>query len=141
MTLDDLKPGLRHAATIRVTEAMAVPASGRVFGSAVEMPAVFATMQMIGLVEWSCVAALQPFLAPHQRTVGTRIDMTHLAATPVGMTVTAEVELVEIDGRRLRFKVACRDEADLIGEGFHERAVIDYDRFMQRLAGKKPLPA
>jgi fluoroacetyl-CoA thioesterase len=137
MTLDDLKPGLTHSATIRVTEAMAVPASGRVFGSAVEMPPVFATTQMIGLVEWTCVAALQPYLASHQRTVGTKVDMTHLAATPVGMAVTAEVELIEIDGRRLRFKVSCRDEADPIGEGFHERAVIDYDRFMQRLARKQ----
>lgn len=137
MTLDDLKPGLRHAATIRVTEAMAVPASGRVFGSVVEMPAVFATTQMIGLVEWTCVAALQPYLAPNQRTVGTKVDMTHLAATPIGMAVTAEVELIEIDGRRLRFKVSCRDETDLIGEGFHERAVIDHDRFMQRLARKR----
>ena len=137
MTLDDLKPGLRHAATVRVTEAMAVPASGRVFRSAVEMPAVFATTQMIGLVEWTCVAALQPYLAPNQRTVGTKVDMTHLAATPIGMGVTAEVELIEIDGRRLRFKVSCRDEADLIGEGFHERAVIDHDRFMQRLARKR----
>ena len=136
MTVDDLKPGLRHAAAIRVTEAMAVPATGRAFGSAVEMPPVFATTQMIGLMEWTCVAALQPYLAPNQRTVGTKVDMAHLAATPIGMTVTAEVELIEIDRRRLRFKVSCRDEADLIGEGFHERAVVDHDRFMHRLARK-----
>ena len=113
-----------------------MPAAAALFGSAAEMPPVFATAQMIAFVEWTCVAALQPYLAPHQRTVGTRVEMTHLAATPVGMTVTAEIELVEIDGRRLRFKVACRDETDLIGEGFHERAVIDHDRFMQRLASK-----
>jgi fluoroacetyl-CoA thioesterase len=138
VTLDDLKPGLKHSATTRVTEAMAVPASGRVFGSAVEMPPVFATTQMIGLVEWTCVDALQPYLVPNQRTVGTKVDMTHLAATPIGMAVTAEVELIEIDGRRLRFKVSCRDEAGLIGEGFHERAIIDHDRFMARLAREKP---
>ena len=136
MTLDDLKPGLRLAATIRVTEELAVPASGRVFGSAIDMPPVFATAQMIAFVEWTCTAALVPYLAPNQRSVGTRVDMSHVAATPVGMSVTAEVELIEIDGRRLRFKVSCRDEADLIGEGFHERVVIDYDRFMQRLARK-----
>jgi fluoroacetyl-CoA thioesterase len=137
MTLDDLKPGLRHAATIRVTEEMAVPASGRLFGSAAEMPPVFATAQMIAFVEWTCVAALHPYLAPEQRTVGTRVDMTHLAATPVGMIVTADVELIEIDGRRLRFRVSCRDEADLIGDGFHERAIIDHDRFLARLARKR----
>ena len=135
-TLDDLKPGLRHSATVPVSEELAVPAGGRLFGSMMEMPPVFATAQMIAFVEWTCVAALAPCLAPHQRTVGTRVDITHLAATPIGMIVTADIELVEIDGRRLRFKVACRDEADVIGDGFHERAVVDHDRFMQRLARK-----
>jgi len=135
--LDDLKVGLRHGATIPVGEELSVPAAAGLFGSAAQMPPVFATAQMIAFVEWTCVAALQPYLAPHQRTVGTRVDMTHLAATPIGMNVTAEVELVEMDGRRLRFKVSCRDEADLIGEGFHERAIIDHDRFMARLARKQ----
>ena len=138
MALDDLKPGLRHRATIRVGEELSVPAAAGLFGSAAEMPPVFATAQMIAFVEWTCVAALQPYLSRQQRTVGTRVDMSHLAATPVGMTVTAEIELVEIDGRRLCFKVSCRDEADLIGEGFHERAIIDHDRFISRLARKQP---
>ena len=136
MALDDLKPGLHHSATIRVSEAMAVPAQGRMMGGTIEMPPVFATANMIAFVEWTCVAALAPYLAPHQRTVGTRVDMSHIAATPVGMNVTAGVELVEIDGRRLRFKARCRDEAEPIGEGFHERMVIDHTRFMQRLARK-----
>ena len=138
MTRDGLKPGLRHSATIRVTEQLAVPASGRLLGAVAEMPPVFATANMIAFVEWTCVAALAPYLAPHQRTVGTRVEMTHSAATPIGMNVTAEIELVEIDGRRLRFKVSCHDEAEPIGEGFHERTIIDYDRFMARLARKQP---
>ena len=138
MNFDDLKPGFKYGATIRVGEALSVPAAAALFGSAAEMPPVFATAQMIAFVEWTCVEALAPYLGPNQRTVGTRVDMTHLAATPIGMNVTAEIELVEIDSRRLRFKVACRDETDPIGEGFHERAVIDYDRFMQRLARKQP---
>jgi len=137
--LDDLKPGLRHSATLRVTEQLAVPASGRLLGATAEMPPVFATAQMIAFVEWTCVAALAPYLAPHQRTVGTRVEMTHSAATPIGMQVTAEVELVEIDGRRLRFKVLCRDEAEPIGEGFHERMIIEHDRFMARLARKQAI--
>jgi fluoroacetyl-CoA thioesterase len=141
MTLDDLKPGLKHSATIRVGEELSVPAAAGLFGSAAQMPPVFATAQMIAFVEWTCVEALAPYLTPEQRTVGTRIDMSHLAATPIGMTVIGEIELVEIDGRRLRFKAACRDEADPIGEGFHERAIIDYDRFMQRLARKRASPA
>ena len=137
MGVGDLKPGLRHSATIRVSEAMAVPAQGRLFGGAAEMPPVFATAQMIAFVEWTCVAALAPYIAPHQRTVGTRIEMTHIAATPIGMDVTAEIELVEIDGRRLRFKVSCRDDSEPIGDGFHERTIVDHDRFMARLARKQ----
>src|SRR6267378_4354662 len=128
-TLDDLKPGLRHSATLRVTEQLAVPASGRLLGATAEMPPVFATAQMIAFVEWTCVHALAPYLAPGQRTVGTRVEMTHSAATPIGMMVTAEVELVEIDGRRFRFHARCRDEVETIGEGFHERMVIDHARF------------
>jgi fluoroacetyl-CoA thioesterase len=136
MTLDDLRPGLRHSATLRVGEETAVPAQERLFRGTAEMPPVFATAQMIAFVEWTCVAALAPYIAPHQRTVGTRIEMTHTAATPIGMTVTAEIELVEVDGRRLRFKVSCRDESEPIGEGFHERTIVDRDRFMARLARK-----
>ncbi len=135
--LADLKPGLRHSATIRVTEELAVPASGHLLGATAEMPPVFATAQMIAFVEWTCVAALAPYLAPHQRTVGTRVEMSHSAATPIGMQVTAEIELFEIDGRRLRFKVRCRDDAEPIGDGFHERVVVDHDRFMTRLSAKR----
>ncbi|HEX3954617.1 MAG TPA: thioesterase family protein [Stellaceae bacterium] len=137
MTSDDLQPGLRHSATLSVSEALAVPAQGRLLGGTADMPPVFATAQMIAFVEWTCVAALAPYIDPQQRTVGTRVDMTHSAATPVGMQVTAEVELIEIDGRRLCFKIMCRDEAETIGEGIHERTIIDHDRFMSRLARKR----
>jgi fluoroacetyl-CoA thioesterase len=136
-TTDDLKPGIRHSETIRVGEALAVPAQGRALGFPQDMPPVFATANMIAFVEWTCVAALAPYLAPHQRTVGTRVEISHNAATPVGMQVTAEVELIEIDGRRLRFKVNCHDEAEPIGDGFHERMIVDHDRFMGRLARKQ----
>jgi fluoroacetyl-CoA thioesterase len=137
MTLDELKPGLRHSATLTVSEALSVPAQARIFDPATEMPPVFATAQMIAFVEWTCVAALAPYLGPDQRTVGTRVEMTHTAATPISMRVTAEVELVEVRDRILRFKVACRDEKDPIGDGFHERTVIDHARFMARLARKQ----
>ena len=137
MTLDDLKPGLCCTETLIVSEALSVPAQARNFDPATEMPPVFATAQMIAFVEWTCVHALAPYLAPEQRTVGTKVEMTHTAATPIGMTVTADVELVEINDRTLRFKVACRDEKDPIGEGFHERTVIDNARFMARLARKQ----
>jgi fluoroacetyl-CoA thioesterase len=136
LTLADLKLGLRHRETLTVSEALSVPAQAQHFDPSTEMPPVFATAQMIAFVEWTCVHALAPYLSPDQRTVGTRVEMTHTAATPIGMTVTAEVELVEINDRTLRFKIACRDEKDSIGEGCHERTVIDHARFMARLARK-----
>jgi fluoroacetyl-CoA thioesterase len=136
--ITDLKPGLRHSRTIAVTDDLTVPAQARIFDPTTEMPPVFATANMIAFVEWTCVAALTPYLAPGQRTLGTRVEMSHSAATPVGMRVTAEVELVDVDGRNLRFKAMCRDEADLIGEGFHERVIVEYDRFLARLARKTP---
>ncbi|HTZ35546.1 MAG TPA: thioesterase family protein [Stellaceae bacterium] len=136
MTLDDLRPGLRHSETLTVSEALSVPAQARLFDPSTEMPPVLATAQMIAFVEWTCVHAIAPYLGPEQRTVGTRVEIGHSAATPVGMQVTAEVELVAFDGRTLRFKVACRDARDAIGEGFHERMVIDNARFMARLARK-----
>ena len=138
MTIDDLKPGLCHSATITVGEALAVPASGRLLGETADMPPVLATTNLIAFVEWTCVAALAPYLSSDQRTVGTRVEMSHTAATPIGMKVTAEIELVEIDGRRLRFRANCRDEIEPIGEGFHERTIIDHARFMQRLVRKNP---
>jgi fluoroacetyl-CoA thioesterase len=137
MTLDDLQLGLRHSATLTVSAALTVPAQAQLFSPAAEMPPVFATAQMIAFVEWTCVRALAPYLGSDQRTVGTRVEMTHTAATPIGMRVTADVELVSIDGRTLRFKAACRDEKEPIGGGFHERMVIDNDRFMARLARKQ----
>lgn len=136
MTFDDLKPGLRHSRTLIVGEALTVPAQARLFEPGTEMPPVLATAQMIAFVEWTCVGLLAPYLAASQRTVGTKVEMTHLAATPVGMAVTAEVELVEIDGRRLRFTAVCRDAAEVIGDGFHERTLIDNDRFLARVARK-----
>src|SRR5579883_3284456 len=116
MSLADLKPGLRRAETLVVGEALTVPAQAGLFDPTTEMPPVFATAQMIAFVEWVCVHALAPYLGPEQRSVGTKVEMSHLAATPIGMRVTAEVDLVEIDGRRLRFKAVCRDEAEVIGE-------------------------
>ncbi|HEX3863237.1 MAG TPA: thioesterase family protein [Stellaceae bacterium] len=137
MTLDDLKPGLRHAQTMVVGARHTVPEASRLFDNTTEMPPVFATANMIAFVEWTCVAALAPYLTPHQRSVGTKVEMTHLAATPIGMQVTADVELIAVNGRNLRFKVSCHDDAEPIGEGFHERIVIDYDRFMTRLERKQ----
>ena len=97
---------------------------------------VYGTPCMIALMEQAAMTSVQPFLAEGQGTVGSRIEVSHLAATPVGMTVRAESELVEIDRRRLVFTVkACAGE-ELIGEGRHERFIIDNERFLQKAAAK-----
>jgi len=137
MSLDDLRPGLRHTQVITVSEALTVPAVSTAFTGFADMPAVFATAFMVGFVEWACIEALRPYLAAHQRTVGTHVDMSHTAATPVGMQVTAEVELLAVEGLRLRFRVECRDSLEVIGSGFHERAVIDGDKFLERVRRKR----
>ena len=131
-----LQPGLRHRETIRIGEAHAVPAMTPLFATFAEMPPVFATAYLVAFVEWTCTQALRGRLGPGQLTVGTHVDLSHVAATPIGMQVTAEVELVAVEGRKLRFRAVCRDEAELIGEGFHERAVIDNARFLARIHAK-----
>jgi fluoroacetyl-CoA thioesterase len=130
--------GLRHSQTITVTPELTVPEVSTAFAQFRDMPPVFATALMVGFVEDTCVAALRPFLSQGQRTVGIGVNLTHSAATPIGMRVTAEVELVEVEGRRLKFRVLCRDDAEAIGEGWHERAIIDHDRFLARIAAKRP---
>lgn len=128
--------GLRHSATLRVTPEITVPALPPVLGDLADMPPVLATAYMVAFIEATCIAALKPHLPPGQHSVGTHIDVSHLAATPIGMTVTVEVELVAAEGRKLRFKVAARDDKDPIGEGFHERFVIDVAKFNAKLAAK-----
>ena len=128
--------GLRHSETLTVDPSVTVPGLPASLGDFTAMPPVFATACMIAFVEATCMAALAPHLAPGQRTVGTRVDVTHSAATPVGMRVTATVELIEAKGGRLRFQVACRDERDEIGVGFHERFIVDGAKFLARVAAK-----
>jgi predicted thioesterase len=97
---------------------------------------VFATPEMVLLMERAAVAALAPRLAPGQQSVGTMVNVRHLAATPLGATVTAHAELIAVDGRRLTFRVSAHDGTELIGEGSHERAVIDLARFEAKVAAK-----
>ena len=134
----DLRPGLRHVQTMRVDDALTVRTLAGVYGRGDDMPPVLATAYMIGFIEWTCVDALRPFLGASERTLGTHVDVSHEAATPVGLTVTATVTLVEIDGRRLRFEVSCSDGVDIIGRGHHERMVVDQERFLARVGRKGP---
>lgn len=96
----------------------------------------FSTPALIALMENAAVRALEPFMEPGQTSVGIEVSIRHLAATPVGMQVTARAELVAVEGRRLQFRVSARDEVETIGEGTHGRAVIDLARFRQRFEQK-----
>ncbi len=93
---------------------------------------VYATAMMIALIEKAAVYSVEPFLEPGQGTVGIHVDVSHCSATPLGMKVRAETELIGIDRRRLIFKVAAYDERGLIGEGRHERFIIDNERFQAK---------
>jgi predicted thioesterase len=95
-----------------------------------------ATPVMVTLMEAAAVDAVTAALPDGQQSVGVRLDVDHRAATPLGMRVEAEAELVAVDGRTLTFRVTARDAVETIGEGTHVRAVIDTARFDQRLAKK-----
>jgi fluoroacetyl-CoA thioesterase len=125
-----LAVGLKYSRAVKVTDDM-TPAHLRA-----EPIRVLSTPDMIRLIEQTAIEAVAPCLAPGQATVGTRVDVTHLAATPVGMTVTISVELVEVDRRRLGFRVEVRDELDEAGKGTHERFIVDAAQRMPRLQEK-----
>ena len=97
---------------------------------------VYATAMMIALIEKAAVYSVEPYLESGQGTVGTLVNVTHCSATPLGMKVHADTELVEVDRRRLVFKVAAYDERGLIGEGMHERFIIDNARFQTKADSK-----
>ena len=97
---------------------------------------VFATPVMVAIMEDAAAKSVQPYLEEGQTTVGTLVNVKHLSATPEGMKVRAESELVEAEGRRLVFDVRAYDEKGLIGEGRHERFIIDAARFMEKTKAK-----
>lgn len=131
-----LQPGLVHSEEMVVQDAHTVPRLAEWPGFS-DMPPVFATAMMVGFMEQTCVMALRGLLGSGKGTVGTHVDMSHLAATPVGMKVSARVELVQVEGRKLRFKVECLDDSEVIGRGFHDRVIIDQARFTSKAAEKR----
>jgi len=128
--MSGLAVGLTHTAKVTVTDDM-TPAHLRS-----EPLRVLSTPNMIGLIERTAIECVQPYLAPGQATVGTRVDVAHLAGTLVGMTVTITVELTEVDRRKLTFRVAVRDELDEAGKGTHERFIVDGAQRLPRLQEK-----
>lgn len=128
---DTLQPGLAGSASVQVTPANTAQALGS--GT---VP-VFATPALVALLEQAAVDALTGALLPGSTSVGTRIDLRHTAATPVGMRVTASATLVEVDGRRLHFEVAARDDVEIVAQGAHERVVVEEQRFLAKVQGKR----
>ena len=131
-----LKPGLTHRLVYTVPENKTVPHTFPESPQIAAMPKVFATGFMIVLMEWTCTQLMAPHLDQGEGSLGTHVDVSHLAATPPGFTVKVDVEVLDVQGRKVVFKVSAHDGMDLIGEGRHERVVVAWDRFNAKVADK-----
>lgn len=135
---ESLKPGLTYSHVFVVPPSKTVP---HLYPESEEfqiMPDVFATGYLVGLIEWACVSAITPHLDwPEEQTVGIKVDISHLAATPPGLEITTIVELIKLDGKKLTFNIEAHDGVDLICMGRHERFVINKEKFDRRIEKKK----
>ena len=134
---DTLKPGLTYQLKFRIPRGKTVPhlyPEAQMFR---EMPEVLATGYLVGLVEWACIEALRPHLDwPHEQSLGTHVNFSHLAATPPGLTVIVDVRLDKVEGRKLSFSISAHDGIDKITDGTHERVVVDAARFRSKISEK-----
>ena len=121
-----LKTGLTHETKVKVEENMTAGAlrSGLV--------PVLATPVLLAIIENTCYECVMDHLEPGQTTVGTGVNITHEAPTPVGMTVTASCRLKEVEGRRLVFQIEVNDEHEIVSRGDHERFIVDMDKFVAK---------
>jgi fluoroacetyl-CoA thioesterase len=135
---DTLRAGLEATFRYRVPASKTVP---RIYEEAADfqlMPDVLATGYLVALAEWACIELVKPHLDwPREQTLGTHVDLSHIAATPPGMTIEIHARLQSVEGRKLVFAVKARDDIDAISEGRHERHVIDAERFERKLADKR----
>lgn len=132
-----LQPGMTFEFSFTVPENKTVPHLYPEAPQLQQMPAVFATGYLVGLIEWACIEAVNPHIDwPRQQTVGIRVDIDHTAATPPGFTVTVKGVLTNVEGRKLTFEVEARDDLDQISTGTHQRFIIDAERFNQSVQEK-----
>src|SRR5574341_2392656 len=124
---DQLKVGMTFEKTLTVTEPLTAAQLHR------RGIYVMSTPEMIRLVEHCALEGVQQFLQPDQNSVGTKVDLRHLGGTPMGMRVTARTTLVAIDRRRLVFQAEVHDELERVGEGTHERFIVDAEKHLQRI--------
>ena len=129
--MKELPIGLKGQAETTVNEQNTAAAMGS------GLLPVFATPAMLALMENAAASSVQPYLAEGEGTVGTRLEVSHLAATPIGLPVRAESELVAVDRRKLTFTVRAWGGEELIGEGTHQRFVIDNARFLEKALAKR----
>src|SRR5579859_4008788 len=128
--LSKLRPGMRGEASLIVGEEHTAP---RIGSGAIH---VLATPVMINVIEAAALAAIERLLPPGHQSLGTVLNVRHIAATPVGMRVTARAEVTAVSGRTVTFRVEARDEKDLIGDGTHERVVVNVEKVDQRVQRK-----
>jgi len=134
---DSLKPGIVYEHMYTVPGDKTVPSLFPDAPEFQEMPDVFATGFLVGFLEWACIKAIEPHLNwPQEMTVGTHVDVSHEAATPPGLTITASVKLIEVDGKRLAFDVEAHDGVDTISRGRHERFIINRATFSANVKEK-----
>ena len=126
----ELKTGIKSVRETTVTQELCANAWG---SGGLQ---VYATPAMIALMENTAWGGVEPYMEEGKTTVGTRLDVSHLSASPVGAHISCEAELTEIDGRRLVFRVTASDDSGLIGEGTHERFIINTEKFMARTEAK-----
>ncbi len=135
---ETLKPGIRYEHKFVIPQSKTVPALYPESEEFAAMPEVFATGFLVGFLEWACIRAINPHIDwPQEQTLGTHINVSHEAATPPGLEVTATVELIAVEGRRLVFNVEAHDGVDLISRGQHERFVINKEKFVAKVGAKK----
>jgi fluoroacetyl-CoA thioesterase len=134
---DTLKAGIKASFSYTVPDNKTVPHLFHESREMQEMPEVFATGFMVALIEWTCIQALAPHLDAGEGSVGIHVDISHDAATPPGMTVKVDVEATEVEGRKVWFSVRAHDGVDQIGEGYHQRAIVDWEKFNARVAKKQ----
>jgi fluoroacetyl-CoA thioesterase len=134
---DLLQPGFTFDFSFRIPEEKTVPYLYPESPEFQLMPRVFATGFMVGLFEWACIQAINPHIDwPREQTVGVAINLSHIAATPPGLTVTIKGKLEKVDGRKLTFSLVADDGIDKISEGSHERFVINAAKFNSKVASK-----
>lgn len=134
---DSLKPGLTFAFKFKIPDSKTVPYLYPESPEFQVMPKVLATGFMVGLFEWACIQAINPHIDwPAEQTVGIQVNLSHLAATPPGLTVTVKGKLEEVEGRKLSFSIVADDGVDTISEGTHDRFVINAAKFNAKMAAK-----